>query len=113
MTSKSFAQGDVVAIDFPFSSGKDGKNRPALVLAGPSEHGDYTVAMISSAKQNDGISIASSDFASGALKQDSFVRATHLFTCEAASFVLKRGTLNPKSMKRVLEGICPVLGCKS
>ena len=51
MSSNVFAAGDIVSLDFPFSDGADGKNRPALVLAGPSPHGDYTVAMISRSQQ--------------------------------------------------------------
>jgi len=113
MISSGLVPGDVVALDFPFSDGADGKNRPALVLSGPSAHGDYTVAMISRSKQDDGISIAAADFAAGKLNEDSFVRVGHLFTCETGSFVTKRGTLKPAAMKRVLASLCPSLGCKS
>ncbi len=112
MISSTFTPGDVVSLDFPFSDSVDGKNRPALVLTGPSVHGDYTVAMISSAQQGDGIGIARSDFASGSLKVDSFVRVRHVYTCDNSCFVTKRGTLKPAAVRRVLAALCPALGCK-
>ena len=112
MTSSAFTPGDVVSLDFPYSDGADGKNRPALVLAGPSVHGDYTVAMISRSKQSDGVAIVAADFAAGALNADSFARVQHLFTCENSCFVAKRGALKPAAVKRVLAALCPTLGCK-
>ena len=112
MTSSAFTPGDVVSLDFPFSGGVDGKNRPALVLTGPSAHGDYTVAMISRSQQSDGVAIVSTDFAAGALNADSFVRVQHVFTCENSCFVTKRGTLKAAAVKRVLAALCPTLGCK-
>lgn len=113
MISSAFAPGDVVTLDFPFSDGADSKNRPALVVAGPSEFGDYTVAMISRGQQGDGVAIAVADFASGALQADSFVRVKHLFTLESSNFVSRRGTLRPTAVQRVLKVLCPTLGCKS
>lgn len=112
-TSNAWLPGDVVTLDFPFSSGETAKNRPVLVLAGPTSLGDYTVAMISRSKQDDGVLIAIPDFASGALNADSFVRIRHLFTCESNCIVLKRGALKPGTMKRIIAALCPTLGCKS
>ena len=113
MISSAFAPGDVVALDFPFSDGVDSKNRPALVLMGPSDLGDYTVAMISRAQQGDGVAIGQADFASGTLKSDSFVRVRHVYTCVSGVFVLKRGSLKPAAMQRVLKVLCPALGCRA
>lgn len=112
-TSSAWFAGDVVTLDFPFSDGAGHKDRPALVLAGPTGLGDYTIAMISRSKMDDGVSITAADFAAGALKEDSFVRVRHVFTCESSGFVLKRGSLAPGAMKRVLAALCPALGCKS
>ena len=53
-TSSQFAAGDVVQVEFPFADTESGKDRPALVIAGPSMHGDYTVSMISKQAHDDG-----------------------------------------------------------
>lgn len=111
-TSSAWAAGDVVVMDFPYADGAVGKNRPALVLTAPSPHGDYTVAMISTS-QDEGVSITAADFSTGSLKQDSFVRVRHVYTCESKCFVTKRGALKPDAMKRVMAALCPALGCKS
>lgn len=73
-TSNPVTPGDVVNVDFPFAEGGDGKNRPALVLSGPNAFGDFTVAMISSQGQDDGVPVAQADFAQGNLSAPSFVR---------------------------------------
>jgi hypothetical protein len=69
MTSSSgFARGDVVTVEFPFSDGSAGKDRPCLVIAGPSAYSLLTV---------------------------------------------KRGTLKPAAMNRVMSALCPALGCNA
>ncbi len=114
MTSSSgFARGDVVSVEFPFADGVGVKDRPALVLAGPSLHGDYTVVMISSEKQDDGVPITHGDFASGSLASASHVRVRKLYTLAKSLVVTKRGTLKPTALGKVLAELCPALGCKS
>ncbi len=112
-TSKSFARGDIVTVEFPFAEAPGSKDRPALVMTAPNAHGDYTVVMISSEQQDDGVSIAKADFGSGSLSADSFVRVRKLYTISGNEIVAQRGTLNPAAMGRVLAKLCLTLGCRS
>lgn len=112
-TSSGFASGDVITIEFPFSDGNAGKDRPCLVIAGPSMHGDYCLAMISGERQDDGVSISTADLSAGRLAKESFVRVRRLYTFKDSLFTIKRGTLKPAAMARVMGALCPALGCKS
>lgn len=111
-TSSAFARGDVVTVEFPFSDGSAGKDRPCLVIAGPSAHGDYCLAMISGESQDDGVPISTSDLSAGQLAKQSFVRVRRLYTFKDSLFTIKRGSLKPAAMGRVMNALCPVLGCK-
>lgn len=112
MTSSIWAPGDVIDVKFPFADGSKEKSRPALVLSGPSIHGDHTIVMISTKQHDDGVPIAQGDFFSGGLRLDSFVRTRHLYTCGSATFAGKRGTLTVVAMTRIAKALCPGLGCK-
>lgn len=114
MTSSSaFGSGDIVTVEFPFSDGSAGKDRPGLVIAGPSAHGDYCLAMISGEGQDDGVPISAADLSAGKLAKDSFVRVRRLYTFKDSLFTIKRGTLKAAAMGRVMNALCPALGCKS
>src|SRR4030067_758683 len=109
MTSSSaFARGDVVTVEFPFADGAGSKDRPAVVVAGPSPYGDYTVVMISKERHVDGVSITRADFASGSLNTDSFVRVSRLFTVDGGTVIGKRGTLKLGTVARVNSMLCPM-----
>lgn len=111
--SSQVAPGDVVNIDFPFAEGGDGKNRPVLVISGPNAFGDFTVAMISSHSQDDGVPVTPTDFVRGKLTAAGFVRVQKLFTVYKDALVMKRGALKPSAMSNILAKLCPSLGCKS
>jgi len=113
MTISSVAPGDVVNIDFPFSDAAGGKNRPALVLSAPNAFGDFTVAMISSQGQDDGVPFAPADIIQGSMSASGFIRIRRLFTLHQDVLVAKRGVLKPAAMNKVLAKLCPSLGCKA
>lgn len=73
--------GDVVIIPFPYSDLSQSKSRPALVLAGVGR-GDFLLCQITSKQYDDSnaLSLNESDFLSGSLRQDSFIRIGKLFT---------------------------------
>lgn len=112
-TSSQIAPGDLINVDFPYAEGGDAKNRPALVLSSPNAFGDFTVAMISSGAQDDGVPVTAADLAHGELSGASFVRIRRLFTVKSSALVRKRGALKTASMGKVLAKLCPSLGCKS
>lgn len=112
-TSSSFGSGDIVTVEFPFSDGSAGKDRPGLVIAGPSVHGDYCLAMISGERQDDGVPISPADLSAGKLAKESFVRVRRLYTFKDSLFTIKRASLKPAAMERVMSALCPALGCRA
>ncbi|MBJ7899056.1 MAG: hypothetical protein GC158_03820 [Cyanobacteria bacterium RI_101] len=71
--------GNIVLIPFPFSDLSQSKRRPALVLASV-EFNDFVLCQITSKSYGDRLAIPlkDSDFVSGGLKKDSFVRIAGL-----------------------------------
>ena len=111
--SSSFVVGDVVEVEFPYAYSGGEKKRPAVVIAGPNVHCDYTLIMISSQGHDDGVPIGTSDFASGSLKAASFARVQRLYTLSGDHVLVHRGRLKPTAVDRVRAKLCPALGCKS
>jgi len=112
MGSSTIQRGDVVQLDFPFSGGDGSKSRPALVIAGPTEHGDYVVVMMSSQRHDDGVTIEPADFSVGGLTSMGYARVRSVYTVNGATFSQKRGALKPNALKRVHAALCPALGCE-
>jgi mRNA interferase MazF len=81
----SFAAGQVVLVDFPFSDLTSSKVRPAVVLAEAGK-GDWLLCQITSKTYADGnaIQIADPDVLNGSLHQTSFARPGKLFTAHAS-----------------------------
>ncbi len=75
-------KGEVVTILFPFSDLSASKARPALIVIDlPGD--DVVVAQITSSSSDpNAISLGATDFASGGLSRDSYVRPSKLFTIE-------------------------------
>ncbi len=78
-----FVKGDVVVVPFPFSDLSQSKRRPALIIASL-EGEDAILCQITSKiiKDSNAISIESTDFTSGSLRQESNVRPNRLFTAD-------------------------------
>ncbi len=112
-TSSAFVVGDVVEVEFPYAYPDGEKKRPALVIAGPNVHSDYTLIMISSREQDDGVPIGLADFASGSLKAASFARVQRLYTLNGDNVLVHRGRLKLAAVDRVRAKLCPALGCRS
>jgi len=76
-----FVKGDVVVIPFPFTDLSGNKKRPAFVIADlPGD--DIIVCQITSKSKSDPYAqpIDASDFISGGLPVDSFIRPNKIFT---------------------------------
>lgn len=113
-TSSGFGAGDIVTIEFPKADGSPGKeDRPCVVISGPTALGDYCIAMISGEKQDDGVPISTADLSQGNLSKASFVRVRRLYTFEGSLVTIKRASLKPAALVRVMNALCPALGCKS
>jgi mRNA interferase MazF len=97
-----FVRGQVVIIPFPFSDLSSAKRRPALVLA-VLPFNDLLLCQISSKFRLDrhALALDSTDFASGSLPSQSYVRCGKLFA--AAENIVERtaGTLTDQALSRI------------
>jgi mRNA interferase MazF len=105
-------QGDIVAVDFPFSDGSGIKRRPALVISGDfiNQTGDVVLMQVTSKFKNDGLSIAlKSEDISLPLPLKSFLRAHKLFTVDRALVTKKVSRLNGDAFTSVLLKLFDIL----
>lgn len=103
--------GDVVIIPFPYSDLSQSKRRPALVLA-EAGRGDFLLCQITSRQYGDlhALSLKESDFFSGGIKRDSFIRATtKLFTANEALILGVAGHLTHSKLSEVVSQLVDIL----
>ena len=107
---EGLVRGDIIVIDFPFSSLKESKRRPVLILKAP-KGGDVIVNQItgSSYEKSVEIKIENKDFRQGSLKRESFVRVDKIGSIEKSLVKYKVGSLNPEKFKNILEKIISFL----
>ena len=107
---EKFVKGDVVVIPFPFSDLSGSKKRPALVIA--NLRGDYILlCQITSQPTTDPLSFTlnSSDFLSGSLPVDSFIRPLRIFTADENIIFRKAGKITDELMTKVIDCIIFIL----
>jgi len=103
-------KGDVVILDFPFSSLLNSKRRPALIIKVP-KWGDLIVSQITGKSQEISVEIPISkkDFKKGELKIDSYIRLDKIFSIEKSLIKYKIGLLKQEKFKEILEKLCNFL----
>lgn len=103
---EEFVRGDVIVIDFPFSSLKETKRRPALILKVP-KGGDVIVNQItgSSYEKSVEIEVENKDFKQGSLKRKSFVRIDKIASIEKTLIKYKAGSLKSEKFNEILNNI--------
>jgi len=101
-----FVRSDIVVIPFPFSDLSGSKKRPALVIADLGGD-DILLCQITSRQSNDPLSLAlsSTDFISGSLPINSFIRPLRIFTADKSIILGKAGKISPKLMDKVVDAI--------
>jgi mRNA interferase MazF len=109
-TSPPPSRGDVVLVDYPFSSGSGFKRRPALVVQNDRDNARLTstvVAMITSytARVSEPaqhlIDISTPEGQRSGLRHDSAVICTNLFTIEKRLVLQRIGLLSGNSMSQI------------
>ena len=105
-----FVKGDVVVVIFPFSDLTETKKRPALVIA-EAGSSDFILCQITSQATRDGraVSLKSSDFQSGSLKRDSYIRPNRLFTASDKVILYKAAHLKPTKLHIVVDNIIQII----
>ena len=103
-------KGDVVVLPFPFDDHSQTKRRPALVIAAPPGLSPI-VAQITSQIVSDphAVSLTQSDFASGNLHKDSYIRTSILVTINSAKVLYRVGTVTPAKMQEVTARLIQLL----
>ena len=102
--------GDVVIIPFPYSDLSQSKRRPALVLAGIGR-GDFLLCQITSKQYDDShaLSLNESDFISGSLRRESFIRIGKLFTANESLSIGVAGHLESTKIAEAIEHLIKML----
>jgi mRNA interferase MazF len=102
--------GDIVLIRYPQTDLKEGKLRPALVIAfAPGRHTDLLLALITSRtyqavpKFDEIIEPSDSDYAATGLKVRSVVRLARLASVEPSVIIARLGQISPKRLQQVRE----------
>ena len=106
----AFVRGDVVVTPFPFSDLSADKKRPALVVASLAGD-DVILCQITSQPKPDvySLPLKESDFRSGSLQQDSFIRPGRVFTADSRIILYKAGIVSKKKMNEVIDKIISIL----
>lgn len=105
-----FVKGDIVVVPFPFSDLSSTKKRPAFVVAVLTGE-DLILSMITSKQRSDvySVSLSGADFASGGLRQDSFVRPNRLFTADASIVRYTAGRASPEKTEEIIAKLIAIL----
>jgi mRNA interferase MazF len=94
--------GEIVVLPFPQTDLKAGKRRPALVVADLTGD-DLILCQITSQARSDGysISLTVSDFQSGRLAVDRFIRPNRLFTVDQSVIIYVTAKVRAEKLKEV------------
>lgn len=102
-----YVKGDIVSVNFPFSSETAFKYRPAIVLASWPYLGsrDYLVCMIST--QDDGdpfqMEVAADDTIGGSFQETCYIRPTYTFAASKRRMQRKVCTLKAEKLNTILK----------
>jgi len=107
---EEFIKGSVVVIPFPFSDLSASKRRPAFVLANLSGN-DILLCQITSIIPNEKffISIRTTDFLTGSLPVDSYIRPTRIFTADKNIIIKSTGIVSDEILNKTIENIIRIL----
>jgi mRNA interferase MazF len=113
-----FVNGEVITLPFPFTDRSQTKVRPALVLAAPTflvlsipKNDELIVCQITTqpSRMEFAIPLFQSDFESGGLRHDSYIRPNHIFTADPAVVISSVGHLKPDKLQEVLTSAIEIL----
>lgn len=106
----TFIKGDIVVIPFPFSDLTSAKRRPALIVA-ILEGDDIILCQITSQfiKDSYAISLNDTDFATGSLKQKSYIRPNRLFIADSSIVLYQVGHLIQEKIDETIDKIVNIL----
>ncbi len=103
-------KGDIVVIPFPFSDLSGNKRRPAFVLATLSGD-DIILCQITTRIKKDkySITLSYSDFVTGTLPVESYIRPNRIFTADKHLILRKAGLVKPAIITIVVNSIIDIM----
>ena len=104
-----FVKGDIVVLSFPYTDFSSVKKRPAVVIA-TLKGQNVILAQITTNQRNDEdlVSLAKKDFASGSLSSDSFIMASLIFTADSSKIEYKIGKIKQEKIKEIQNKLVEV-----
>ena len=107
--NKIYVKGDVVVLSFPYTDFSSVKKRPAVVIA-TLKGQNVILAQITTNQRNDEdlVSLAKKDFASGSLSSDSFIMASLIFTADSSKIEYKIGKIKQEKIKEIQNKLVEV-----
>jgi CDP-6-deoxy-D-xylo-4-hexulose-3-dehydrase len=100
--STTFAAGQFVVFDWPFTDASFTKKRPALVLTNPDSFGDVQLLKVTSkVPANGGMPVEATDLASGGLKTLSYIRLDRLMAAHTSLLQATGVSLKHKKLAEV------------
>ena len=105
-----FIKGNVVVIPFPFSDLSATKRRPALVLANFTGN-DILLCQITSRCPDEKyfISLKTTDFETGTLPVNSFIRPARIFTADKNIILKTVGNVSNEILNKTINNIISIL----
>ncbi|MBI1287927.1 MAG: hypothetical protein GC178_10140 [Flavobacteriales bacterium] len=107
-----FEQGDIVAVDFPFTDGSATKKRPAIVISNESisATGDAVILMVTS-KRSSSISMIelTPELLTSPLPKNSFAKCHRIHTIDAMLISGRYSKLTDKGMDLVRQMVVSVI----
>jgi mRNA interferase MazF len=107
---EGFVKGSVIVIPFPFSDLSAVKRRPALVLANLAGD-DILLCQITSQLQDEkhSIFLKTTDFETGALPVDSYIRPARIFTADKSIIFKTVGIVSNEILNKTINNIISIL----
>lgn len=104
-------QGDIVITNYPFTSFKGLKIRPALIISNDkfNEGEDRILLAISTKSHLYSMKIHQTDIAEGSLQKESYIRFSNIISAYKGLLMRKIGKLDKKSLKIVIEKVSQLL----
>ena len=107
---EKFVKGSVIVIPFPFSDLSEVKRRPALVLADLAGD-DILLCQITSRYSDEKhvVSLKTTDFKTGSLPINSYIRHTRIFTADKNIMLKTVGIVSDEIINKTINNIINLL----
>jgi len=108
----TFRSGDIVLVPFPFTNLTSTKRRPALLLRGLGEFGDWLCLPVTTQSAHQAsVALRGDDFVDVALPKPSWVRVNRPTILSEQIMLGRIGNLTPNAVESIACSMCVALAC--